>query len=250
MAAVFGIKFSPLSQGELVRHLVCRRIPLGTGPRTVVTANLDHIAHLPENPEFRTAYDNAWVVTADGMPVYVYAKLRGAPSPARVPGSDLVAALLPALSAGKDRCFFVPSDRLTARRLQADLVRRGFSRTAVAFDVPPHGFERDPNYSSRLAARIRAHGTTHLFFGVGAPKSEIWVDRHRGQLGDCYVLCVGAGLDFLARTKRRAPVWMRRTGMEWLWRLGQEPQRLAQRYLVESWRFLGAVKDDIATGRS
>lgn len=249
-AAVFGIQFSPLSQPELVSRITRRRIPPGAGPRTVVTANLDHIAQLPGNPDFRAAYDSAWAVTADGMPVFIYAKLRGAPSPSRVPGSDLVAGLMPALSARKNRCFFVASNRLTARRLQAYLVWRGFPRSAVAFDVPPLGFESDPNYSARLAARIRAHRTTHLLFGVGAPKSEIWVHHHRRELGDCYVLCVGAGLDFFAQTKRRAPACFRRMGMEWLWRLSQEPHRLAPRYLVESWRFLGAVKDDLAATRS
>jgi N-acetylglucosaminyldiphosphoundecaprenol N-acetyl-beta-D-mannosaminyltransferase len=248
MPLVFGIEFSPLTQSELVTEIAGRGVPTGNGPRAIVTANLDHIAHLSESAEFRAAYDNAWAVTADGMPVFAYAKLRGAASPARVPGSDLVAELLPALSPETDRIFFVASSWRTARRLQVYLVSRGFSRARVTFEVPPFGFESDNSFSDRLASRICAHRTTHLLFGVGAPKSEIWVNRYRDRLGDCYALCVGAGLDFFAQTKRRAPTWMRKVGLEWFWRLAQEPGRLWRRYTVHAWRFITAIKDDLTSG--
>lgn len=246
MSTVFGIEFSSLTQSQLVAEMVCQKIPEGEGPRMVATANLDHIANLTENADFRTAYDNAWVVTADGMPVFLYAKLRGGASPARVPGSDLVAELLPALSPETDRVFLVASSRQTALRLQALLVSRHFPRSQVKFDVPPFGFERDSAGSHELARQIRTHGTTHLLFGVGSPKSEIWINRHRDRLGNCYALCVGAGLDFAAGTKQRAPLWMRNTGLEWSWRLCQEPKRLWRRYTVHAWRFLTAVKNDLA----
>ena len=249
MTLVFGIAFSPLSQSQLVSEIAGRKAPMGGGPRTVVTANLDHIAHLSENSEFRAAYDKAWAVTADGMPVFAYAKLRGVAGLARVPGSDLVAALLPALTPAKDRAFFVAGSWPTGWRLQAFLVARGFRPAQVAFEVPPFGFETEPAYSEYLARRIRAHHTTHLLFGLGSPKSEIWVNQHRDRIGDCYVLSVGAGLDFFAGTKRRAPVWMRKAGLEWSWRLAQEPGRLWYRYCVHAWRFIGAVKNDLAASR-
>jgi N-acetylglucosaminyldiphosphoundecaprenol N-acetyl-beta-D-mannosaminyltransferase len=250
MSAVFGIEFSPLTQSQLVSELARHRIPEGAGPRTVVTANVDHIAHLSDNTEFRAAYKHAWAVTADGMPVFVYAKLRGAASPSRVPGSDLVAELLPALSPAADRVFFVASSWQTGRRLQAFLVSKGFRRSQIRFEVPSFGFESDAAFSDRLADRIRTHGTTHLLFGLGSPKSEVWIDCHRDRLGNCYALCVGAGLEFFAGTKQRAPRWMRKTGTEWLWRLGQEPRRLWYRYTVHGWHFLKAVKDDLIANNS
>jgi N-acetylglucosaminyldiphosphoundecaprenol N-acetyl-beta-D-mannosaminyltransferase len=245
MALVFGIEFSQRTQAELVSAIAEDHVPAGEGPRILITANLDHIGHLVENRAFRAAYDNAWAITADGMPVFVYAKLRGAASPERVPGSDLVSELLPALSPATDRVFFVAGSWRTARRLQVYLVSRGFRREQVAFMVPPFGFEGDPALSRSLADRIRNHGTSHLFLGVGSPKSEVWLDQHRDRVGDSYALCVGAGLDFFAQTKRRAPVWMRKCGLEWSWRLGQEPRRLWRRYIVNSWRFLSAVRHDL-----
>jgi N-acetylglucosaminyldiphosphoundecaprenol N-acetyl-beta-D-mannosaminyltransferase len=250
MASVFGLDFSPLTQAELASILLTTKVPAGTGPLSVMTANLDHVVQLQENLEFCAAYHSAWVVTADGMPVFVYARIRGAPTPSRVTGSDLVAEVLPALSPQGNRCFFAASCELVAERLRAYLIARGFPQASLAFAVPPHGFERDPGYSDRLARRIHDHGTTHLFFGIGAPKSEVWIHRHRERLGDCYVVSVGAGLDFFARTKRRAPPWMRKSGFEWLWRVSQEPHRLYRRYFVNSWRFIGAVKNDLVTSRS
>lgn len=242
---VFGIDLSALSRPELVR-LLTAQLPRDERPRCVITANLAHVVSLSGNPVFRAAYDAAWSVTADGMPVYAYARLRGSPVRARVTGSDLFSDLMPALIPNRHRCFFVASCETTAERLKAWLLARDFPEDAVVAVVPPFGFETDSLYSSRLARMTRDHAPTHLMMGVGAPKSEIWVHRHREKIGACYVLCVGAGLDFFAGTKRRAPGWMQHSGCEWMWRLGQEPRRLSRRYFFDSWRFLAAVLEDLS----
>jgi N-acetylglucosaminyldiphosphoundecaprenol N-acetyl-beta-D-mannosaminyltransferase len=243
--AILGIRFSCLARDDVIGLLLHEAVPPGTGPCVIVTANLDHVVQLRRNEEFRASYDRATVVTADGMPVYLFAKLRGAALPHRVAGADLVRELLPMLSPQRHRCFFVASGAATAAGLESYLRARGFASEALAFDVPPFGFDRNARYSQQLAERIRDHRTTHLFLGIGAPKSEIWTHRHGDRLGDCYVLNVGAGLDFFAGVKRRAPAWMRRTGLEWLWRFGQDPHRLFRRYFVDSWGFVGALKDDL-----
>jgi N-acetylglucosaminyldiphosphoundecaprenol N-acetyl-beta-D-mannosaminyltransferase len=222
-------------------------VPQGAGVRSIHTANLDHIVQLSRDASFREAYSRAWLVTADGMPVYIYGRLRRRGA-TRVPGSDLFCALLPALPAETARCFFVASDSETASRLADYLVRRGFPAESVSWAVPPQGFESDPQQSERLIELIRAHGTTHLFLGVGAPKSEVWIDRYRDRAGDCYALCIGASLEFFAGTRRRAPVWMRRGGLEWLFRVLQEPRRLWRRYFLDSWGFLRAVLRDLTQG--
>jgi N-acetylglucosaminyldiphosphoundecaprenol N-acetyl-beta-D-mannosaminyltransferase len=121
----------------------------------------------------------------------------------------------------------------------------GFSPYAVGFEVPPFGFERDADHGRALAERIRANGTTHLFFGVGCPRSEVWIDKHRNELGDLYALAVGAAVGFHVGIQRRAPRVMRDYGMEWLWRLLSEPRRLGPRYVVRSWAFLAAIRSDL-----
>jgi len=72
---------------------------------------------------------------------------------------------------------------------------------------------------------------------VGAPKQELWVDAHRDRLEVAATLCVGATIDFLAGKKRRAPLWMRHTGVEWLHRVASEPRRLLRRYARDAWIF-------------
>jgi N-acetylglucosaminyldiphosphoundecaprenol N-acetyl-beta-D-mannosaminyltransferase len=242
---VLGITFSSLTHDMLIRHMLCERIPAGEGVRLVVTANVDHIANLARSARFRAAYAGAWVATADGAPVYLYARLRGSDVPERVAGADLTASLLDKMVPGSGRPFFVVGSAEAGRRLRQLLIRRGFPRDAIAFSSPRFGFEDDPDASTVLAGAIRDHGTTHLFFGLGAPKSEIWIHEHRHLLGDTYALAVGASLDFHVGLRRRAPVWMRRAGLEWSWRVLTEPRRLFRRYFVESWFALLVMAKDL-----
>lgn len=243
---VFGLEFSGLNERQLVSRIAGTPLQPGSGPKQLATANLDHIVQMSRNPAFRQVYDRAWAITADGMPVYLYARLRKVRLPGRVTGADLFARLIEVLDPACHRCFFVCSSDAVAERLERRLLGRGFRREALAFCVPPHGFEQDRAYSDALASRIGRHAPTHLFMGVGAPKSDIWTDRYHDAIGDCYVLNIGAALDFCAGTKRRAPLLLRRSGLEWAWRVASEPRRLYRRYLVDSWRFLWLVALDLA----
>lgn len=248
MGGVFGITFSELDQPALVRRLTEEAPPAGGGMAMVVTANTDHIINLLRNERFRRAYSTARLATADGAPVALYAKLRGAGLPGRVAGPDLFAALMQAMSPERHRPFFVASREATNKRLAEWLIeRRGFAPESVGTVCPPFGFEKDPERSAELAWQVRAHGATHLFMGVGSPKSEVWLDDWSHALGDCYGLGIGAGLDYFVGTEDRAPRWMREHGLEWFWRLAREPRRLTRRYLVDALLFPVAVLRD-ATG--
>jgi N-acetylglucosaminyldiphosphoundecaprenol N-acetyl-beta-D-mannosaminyltransferase len=244
-SGIFGLSFTQMTQDQLAAKVTNDPIAEGAGPLCIYTANLDHIVNLRRNSKLRNAYRKAWVVTADGMPVFLYAKVRGVALKERLTGADLFGRVFNALDPTKHRCFFIASSNETALLLRDRLVARGFDVASIDYDVPPHGFENDPAYSDKLTWRIRALGTTHLFLGVGAPKSEIWVDEHRDAVGDCYVLNVGAGLDFLVGTRQRAPRLLQRIGFEWFWRFIHEPRRLFRRYFVDSWSFLAAIRDDI-----
>jgi N-acetylglucosaminyldiphosphoundecaprenol N-acetyl-beta-D-mannosaminyltransferase len=88
-----------------------------------------------------------------------------------------------------------------------------------------------------VVSAIRAAAPDLLFVALGAPKQEVWIHRHRERLGVPLAIGIGAGLDFVAGHVRRAPVWMQRNGLEWAWRIGQEP-RLWSRYLVRDLPFV------------
>jgi len=240
--AVFGMRFSTAGTQSLADYLA-NASPHGQWAQLLFTANLDHIVKMRGNAAFRAAYERAAFVTADGMPVYLYARLRGVPLEERVTGADLFPALMARLDAARHRPFFVVSDTETAARIEARLAERGFPDVPVA--VPPFGFETDEAYSSALAGRIASCGTTHLFFCVGAPKSELWLDRHREAIGPCFAMALGAAANFWAGTARRAPQFMQSIGAEWIWRFLCEPRRLFRRYFVDSWAFLLAIADDL-----
>jgi N-acetylglucosaminyldiphosphoundecaprenol N-acetyl-beta-D-mannosaminyltransferase len=241
---LFGFQFDGDRLETLVSAVATMPAP-GQGVRLLVTANLDHIVILRKNPALRRAYDHSWRRTIDGTPVWVYARMRGARVPERVTGADLVPELLPRLAPDQHRLFFVVATEEIGRRITAWAALRGYPVDAVITEVPPFGFERDEVFGMALARRIRDHGTTHLFFGVGCPRSETWIDGHRDQLGDLYALAVGAALGFFAGVERRAPPVVRRLGMEWLWRVHHEPRRLGPRYFVRSWAFFAAVAGDL-----
>jgi bacterial polymer biosynthesis proteins, WecB/TagA/CpsF family len=239
----FGIEFYPRSEKDLLAE-ASGPLSEGEGVKLVVTANTDHISNLYRNKDFRAAYDSAWLVTVDGMPVYIYAKLCGVSIEERITGADVFPKLLDALDSNH-RAFFVCSNQATAKGIASQMRARGFPDNTFGFAIPPFGFERQAALTSDLIRAIKDNNTTHLFMGIGAPKSEVWIHQNRPSLGTLYAFCFGAALEFTAGTKLRAPKIFRALGMEWLWRLASEPKRLYRRYLVSSWGFASAVIKDL-----
>lgn len=244
---LLGVRFSPLSASEIADEVCVRERP-GTF-RMVVTANIDHIANLSVNTDFRAAYADAWLATVDGTPVHLYARLCGRRDLPKVAGSDLLPIILDRLQPYVHRPFFVAPSAATADALKRELVARGFDQDTIGIAVPEFGFENEGLAGSTLLDAIVAHGATHLFMGVGAPKSEIWMHRHSDALRGCYGFGFGAGLDYTAGTRRRAPLLFRSAGLEWLWRALSEPRRLPQRYARALWGFSRAVLNDMRTMR-
>jgi exopolysaccharide biosynthesis WecB/TagA/CpsF family protein len=105
---------------------------------------------------------------------------------------------------------------------------------------PPRGFESDAAQLAHIQQLIQDAGATVVAVGVGAPKQELWITRHRALFPNVKLwMAVGATIDFLGGYRRRAPVWMTRVGLEWAYRLVQEPGRLARRYLLDDLPVLG-----------
>lgn len=231
---LFGTVFSTGSATEVLA--MAASMP-AVGPRLVVTANIDHVVVLSENAAFRKAYEGAAVRTLDGLPLVWLARALGARKAIRMTGHDLLAAAFEARPEPETRVFLVASSDRVAETIRRRFAANGLPPEAIAAAVPPFGFEEDMAYGRHLAERVRAHGTTLLVMGVGAPKSEIWVDRMGEALGSPVVLSVGEALNVAAGLVPRAPVLMQRMGLEWFFRFLHAPRRLFKRYFVRSWRF-------------
>ncbi|AZL60495.1 glycosyltransferase [Tabrizicola piscis] len=197
----------------------------------LATLNLDHMVKLTRDPAFRAAYRAQTHVVADGNPVVWLSRLAGRRSVTLVPGSELIAPLS-ALAAEKGvSVAFLgstePALRAAARRLEAD--HPGLKVAACL--SPAFGFDPTGPEADAMLDQIAASGARVCFLALGAPKQEILAARGRDRHPGIGFVSIGAGLDFIAGLQTRAPLWVRKIAMEWLWRLLTNPRRLARRYL-------------------
>jgi N-acetylglucosaminyldiphosphoundecaprenol N-acetyl-beta-D-mannosaminyltransferase len=206
----------------------------------VYTPNVDHIVMLERNPRFRETYRRASLSFADGVPVIWASWLLRPVLPEKLSGSDMVLPL--ARRAGREgwRVYLLGGSPGAATRA-AERLRTECGTNIVGID---DGMIRVGDRSPEQLAiveRIRAARPDLLLVALGAPKQEFWIDENAAAIAPAVALGVGASLDFIAGTIRRSPRWMSKVGLEWLYRLGQEPKRLWRRYLVDDPRFLAIV---------
>jgi exopolysaccharide biosynthesis WecB/TagA/CpsF family protein len=215
-------------------------------PHLVVTANVDHLMMLRRDDRFRRAYGAATLRLADGAPLVAVARLCHTPLVERVTGADL----LPTVTAAAERHglrVFVLGGTPAVARAAAATMRARHPALVLDHSSPPMGFDADELEDRRAFAALRAFRPDVVFVCVGAPRSETWAASHLQQLDGGVVLCVGAAVDFVAGAKRRAPRLVQRLGLEWAYRLAQEPGRLWRRYLLTDSRFVALAAPYVAS---
>lgn len=206
----------------------------------VVTPNVDHVVLADRHRAFREAYAAADLSLADGKPIVWASHLLGAPVPEKVSGSDLVLPLLDRAAARGWRVYLLGGGPGVAEEAAERLAReRGvhIAGTAAPRLAPLTGLPVDAAAADAPDAVRRARPDLVLV-AFGAPKQEVWMHEHRHALAPAVLAGVGASLDFLAGRVRRAPRRISNAGLEWLWRLAQEPSRLWRRYLLDDPQFL------------
>lgn len=222
-------------------HALARIEALATAGRGgyVVTPNIDHIVLAHQRPALRAIYRNAALSLIDGQPVVWMARLLGARQATRVSGSDLITPLM-AMAAANDLpvFFFGAQETVAAEAARRLAVRhpglRIVGRDSRMWDVS----DNTPPEASPVVAAVRASGARIVVLALGCPKQEIWMARHAAALAPAITIGLGASLDFVAGAVSRAPQWVSNAGLEWLYRLAQEPGRLAHRYLVRDVQIL------------
>jgi len=240
---LFGIAIDNVTMAQA---LECLRMLLldERGHHYVVTPNVHHIVRLRRDARFRQAYAGAALVLADGMPLVWASRSLGRPLKMRVTGADLLPYVCE-MAASLDKSVFLLGGGDGVAERAADNLRLAYPRLQVAGTYsPPMGFERDPAEERRIVERINGAHPDVLAIGLGAPKQELWIAAHRDELHFRVALCIGAALDYVAQTLKRAPHWMQSRGLEWLWRLVHEPRRLWKRYLVEDLAFASVVLEE------
>jgi N-acetylglucosaminyldiphosphoundecaprenol N-acetyl-beta-D-mannosaminyltransferase len=247
---LFGMEMDVVRMPEAVAELLDWIDRKNGVCRYVVTPNVDHAVLFQEHAGLRQAYAEASLVLADGAPVVLASRLLGRPLPERVAGSDLVPKVFDAAAAGSDargrlKVYLLGGMPGVAERAATNIESKWPHIEVVGTDSPPLGFERDSEQNAELLAEIAAAQPDLLLVGLGAPKQELWVHAHRESIAAPVALCIGATIDFLAGERKRAPTWMRRCGVEWLYRLLSEPRRLGRRYARDAWLFPRLVYQEV-----
>ena len=174
------------------------------------------------------------------MPILWASRLLGSPLPEKVSGSDL---LVPLMRLAAERCwrvYLVGGGPGVAEEASEKLTGQ-LGVTIVGTDSPIVGPDGTGDGSAETLKRLAAASPDVVVVALGTPKQELWIDRFAGGLDPAVAIGVGGSLDFLVGRRRRAPAWMSRAGLEWLFRLLLEPRRMWRRYLVEDPAFIAIV---------
>lgn len=227
---VDGVQFDALTEEQVVEH-VLSELAAGRGG-CIVTPNVDIHRQLRHGPEAGLA-ERAQLVVPDGMPIVWASRLAGTPLPERVAGASLIWSLSrAAASAGHGIFLLGTTEPLLAAaggRLSAEIPGLRISGCLS----PPFVPRLLPPDVERIAAELQAVSPAIVFVGMGFPKQERLMADLREHLPGTWFLGCGASIDFVAGVTRRAPRAIQRLGLEWVFRLAQEPRRLARRYLLQ-----------------
>lgn len=218
--------------------VISHRTSNGAGlPMAVVSANLDHVQHFGTGGRWAGSLETGnqveWLTLLDGAPLRMQARrLTGHDWP-RLAGSDLMEPLLARAAAASVRVGFIGGSAQTHLDLRDRLAVRYPDLIVAGCWSPERRTLSDAMASGQLADEISAAKVDLLVVGLGKPRQELWIAQHGARTGAKVLLAFGAVVDFLAGRVQRAPGFISRNGLEWAWRLAQEPQRLANRYLLE-----------------
>jgi N-acetylglucosaminyldiphosphoundecaprenol N-acetyl-beta-D-mannosaminyltransferase len=212
----------------------------------VCVATVHMVMEAFDAPDFQRSVNAADLVTPDGVPLVWSLRKLGLRETRRVYGPTLMRLVCRrAEECGLPVGLYGGSPEVL-ERLQGRLIER-YPLLRVAFSAsPPFRPQTELEDASTVQA-IEASGVRILFVGLGCPKQERWMAAHREAL-PCVMLGVGAAFDFLAGSKRQAPGWLQRAGLEWLFRLASEPRRLWRRYLIQNPRFMLHFARQLARG--
>jgi N-acetylglucosaminyldiphosphoundecaprenol N-acetyl-beta-D-mannosaminyltransferase len=225
---VWGLPLAPVTFDQALDRI--DRLIAADEPSLVITANLNYAMLADADPRLRAVNERAALVLADGMPLVWWSRLGPRPLPERVAGSDLIYGICERAAQKGHRIYLLGAGLGVADEAAAKLVQKYPGLTIVGVECPP--FRRLTAAEERgQIDRIRAARPDILFVAFGQPKGEFWIGDRLDRLGVPVCVQVGATLDFVAGRVKRSPRWMQKTGLEWVYRMLQEPRRLAGRYL-------------------
>jgi N-acetylglucosaminyldiphosphoundecaprenol N-acetyl-beta-D-mannosaminyltransferase len=198
--------------------------------KVVCVANVHMLMEAHSDPTFASVLERADLVTPDGMPLVWLMKLMGAAHQDRVAGMDIFIALCERMAAEDISVFFLGSQKEILERISKRLGKE-FPNLKIAGMEPlpfrPLTLEEDET----IVQKINTSGASIVLVSLGCPKQEAWMNQHKGKV-QAVMLGLGGVFPVYAGLHKWAPIWVRQSGLEWLYRLAQEPRRLWKRYFA------------------
>lgn len=243
---ILGVSISALTMDDAIqtieswieqrqRHYVC-----------ICTVNT--VMECQDDPGFKDVVNGAGLRTSDGMPLVWLSRRAGHKDVTRVYGPDMMLELCARSAETGHRHFFYGGGPGVVEELTGNLSER-FPGLHVAGQITPPMLKVGELESQETIDQINASGADIVWVGLNTPKQDWWVANHRHLLNAPVLIAVGAAFDFHSGRVRQAPRWMQRNGLEWLFRLSQDPKRLWRRYLVLNSRFIGSIALSRIKGR-
>ena len=231
---VFGIKYAIARTEEAVFHVLTHLKELSG--KYICFSNVHTSVMGRENPEYKEVLNSSVFTFADGSPIAKLQQKEGYIGAERVAGPDFMEHMFRDTTDGKVSHFFYGSSEETIEKLRDNLLKN-YPRINIAGMYSPPFRALSEEEDAEHVKMINDSGADIVWIGLGAPKQEKWMLAHKDKINGV-MMGVGAGFDFHGGTIKRAPVWIRKIGFEWLYRLFQDPERLFKRYFVTNTKFI------------
>jgi N-acetylglucosaminyldiphosphoundecaprenol N-acetyl-beta-D-mannosaminyltransferase len=232
---ILGVGAMPLDLGQATGTL--ERWRAERQRKYVCLISVHGLVMAQRDPAIRDALNGSSMAAEDGMPLVWWSRLAGFAQARRVCGSDLLDAVCAFGLPRGYRHYFYGANPSVLGLLTDRLQRRHPGLIVAGYRSPPFRPLTTAEDAGDIAA-INEARPDFVWVGLGMPKQEKWMVQHLGKIDATALIGIGAAFDFHAGTKPRAPIWMQRSGLEWLFRLMTEPRRLARRYLIDNSLFL------------
>jgi len=193
--------------------------------------NLNQLYLMQNNQDFAHAMDNALLCPPDGTPVMWISSWMGKPLKQKIVGPSVTLALCN-LAAKKQYKVFVLGGKGGSAEKALDNIRNKYGYFESEYYCPPFGFEKDEQETSKIVKMLKESKAHILLMALSAPKQEIFVNKYRREFEIPVIFGAGIAIDYFAGRIKQAPEWVNKSGMEWLYRMVQEPKRLFERYII------------------
>jgi N-acetylglucosaminyldiphosphoundecaprenol N-acetyl-beta-D-mannosaminyltransferase len=233
---LMGIRLDCVTEKQVTDHVIAS-IRAGIGG-WIATPNVDHLRIISERPELRRIVNEANFRVADGMPLVWASRLQGTPLPERITGAGLTLSLATAAAKAGASIFLLGGDPGDAEAAAVVLRRINPNLRIAGIICPPAGFEQDQLQMTEIGNALHSAKPDLIYSCFGFPKQEMVIRALRERVPSAWFLGLGGSLAIVSGRTRRAPQWMQKVGMEWVWRLVLEPRRLFHRYVVKDLPFV------------